>query len=260
MNIFLTLICQCAGFWYPIIMDKRLSLLAVLVCFFAIAAPVFAHLPYMAGGNAGITVNKPEISKAYYGWLEGEPAVYSIDAKTPFLLYVNLLSPRIETGRIDYSAIIYKDGEFFANIPADNSLWLVTYEPFANDYYAKGPEWGQKVPSGKYEIKIYNSGNSGNYVLAVGKTEDLSLGEFLRALAVLPRVKEEFFGKPWWQAYSNLTGLMALIVFVFFMMVAYFAVSFLRRRRLKKKLDIQYAEHKNNGNIGGKDRGGLFEK
>ncbi len=236
----------------------RFIVLAALL--FVFVPPAGAHLPRMEGANAEIKIERPEISKAYYGWLEGEPAVYSIDAKAPFLLYVNLLSPRIETGRIDYSAVIHKDGEIFANIPADNSLWLVTYEPFANDYYAKGPEWAQKVPSGKYEIKIYNSGNSGNYVLAVGKTEDLSLGEFLRTLVVLPRVKEEFFGKPWWQAYSNLTGLMALIVFVFFMMAAYFAVSFFRRRRLKKKLDIQYAEHKNNGNIGGKDRGGLFEK
>lgn len=239
---------------------KKFLTLGAVTVFFLWAQNVYAHLPHLERNNTEIAVIKPEISKAYYGWLEGAPAIYRVESKTPFLLYVNLLSPRVEAGSMDYSAVIYKDGEIFADICADNSLWLITYEPFANDYYAKGPEWEQKVSSGEYEIKIYNSGNSGNYVLAVGKTEDLSLGEFLRTLIVLPHIKEEFFGKPWWQAYNNLIGLMALIVFAFLLMATYFAVSFFCRRRLKKKLDIQYAEHKNNGDIGRENRGGLSEK
>jgi hypothetical protein len=159
---------------------------------------------------------------------------------------------------MDYSARVYKDGEPFAQVPANNSFWMVTYEPFANDYYTKGPEYDAQVPAGDYKIEVYNSGNSGNYVLATGKAEDLSLGQFLRTLAVLPAVKQEFFGKPWWQAYNNFVGLAALIALVFSLAIIYFAVSFFKRRRLKKKLDSRYAEHKNNRNIGGADRGELF--
>ena len=216
-----------------------------------LALPVEAHLPRMEGANAEIKIERPEISQAFYGWLEGKPAIYSINAKAPFLLYVGLLSPRVEFLRTDFSAVIRKDGELFARVSAEDSLWPVVYEPFANDYYAKGPEWEQKVPAGKYEIEISNSGNNGSYSLAVGKTEDLSLGGFLRTLVVLPRVKEKFFGVPWWQAYNNLVGLAALIFLVFLSAAAYFTASFFKNRRLKKKLDEQYAKHFADRNAGG---------
>lgn len=212
----------------------------ILICGLGFAAPASAHLPRLERGNVEIKVEKPEISKAYYGWLEGKPAVYSIDSKKPFLLYAGLLSPRVENGRMDYSATIYKDGELFAQVPADDSFWLINYEPFGNDYYAEGPEYEQEVLAGKYEIEVFNSGNRGNYVLAIGKTENLSAGEFMRTLFVLPSVKEEFFGKPWWEAYNNLVGLFTLIILAVVSTALYFIVSFIRNKRLKSKLDEQY--------------------
>ena len=216
-----------------------------------LALPVEAHLPRMEGANAEIKIERPEISQAFYGWLEGKPAIYSINAKAPFLLYVGLLSPRVEFLRTDFSAVIRKDGELFSRVSAEDSLWPVVYEPFANDYYAKGPEWEQKVPAGKYEIEISNSGNSGSYSLTIGKTEDLSLGGFLCTLAVLPHVKEKFFGVPWWQAYNNLIGVAALIFLAALLIAVYFAASFFKNRRLKKKLDEQYAKHFADRNAGG---------
>ena len=227
----------------------RFIVLAALL--FVLALPVEAHLPRMEGANAEIKIERPEISQAFYGWLEGKPAIYSINAKAPFLLYVGLLSPRVEFLRTDFSAVIRKDGELFSRVSAEDSLWPVVYEPFANDYYAKGPEWEQKVPAGKYEIEISNSGNSGSYSLTIGKTEDLSLGGFLCTLAVLPHVKEKFFGVPWWQAYNNLIGVAALIFLAALLIAVYFAASFFKNRRLKKKLDEQYAKHFADRNAGG---------
>ena len=227
----------------------RFIVLATLTLVFAPSAG--AHLPRMEGANAEIKIERPEISQAFYGWLEGKPAVYSINAKAPFLLYVGLLSPRVEFTQTDFSAVIRKDGDFFSRISAEDSLWPVAYEPFANDYYAKGPEWEQRVSAGKYEIEVSNSGNSGSYSLAIGKNEDLSLGGFLRTLAVLPRVKEKFFGVPWWQAYNNLIGLAALIFLAALLIAVYFAVSFFKNRRLKNKLDEQYAKHFADRSAGG---------
>ena len=227
----------------------RFIVLAALL--FVLALPVEAHLPRMEGANAEIKIERPEISQAFYGWLEGKPAIYSINAKAPFLLYVGLLSPRVEFLRTDFSAVIRKDGELFSRVSAEDSLWPVVYEPFANDYYAKGPEWEQKVPAGKYEIEISNSGNNGSYSLTIGKTEDLSLGGFLCTLAVLPHVKEKFFGVPWWQAYNNLIGVVALIFLAALLIAAYFAASFFKNRRLKNKLDEQYAKHFADRDAGG---------
>jgi len=234
-------------------MDANFFLRSIVLAalLFVLAAPAGAHLPRMEGANAEIKIERPEISQAFYGWLEGKPAIYSINAKAPFLLYVGLLSPRVEFLRTDFSAVIRKDGGLFSRVSAEDSLWPVVYEPFANDYYAKGPEWEQKVPAGKYEIEISNSGNSGSYSLAIGKTEDLSLGGFLRTLAVLPHVKEKFFGVPWWQAYNNLIGVAALIFLAALLIAVYFAASFFKNRRLKNKLDEQYAKHFADRDAGG---------
>lgn len=210
----------------------------------AIAPAASAHLPYLEQGKTEIVVANPEVSKAYYGWLSGSPAVYSIASEKPFLLYLNLLAPQAESGRQDYSAKIYKDGELFAPLDGLDYVWLVNYEPFANDYYSKGPEYESRVPAGDYRIIVYNSGNSGNYVLAVGKTEDLSIGQFMRTLAVLPGVKQEFFGKPWWEAYNNFVGLGALILLAAIGMILYFVISIFMRARLKKRLDNEYKNNR----------------
>ena len=225
--------------------------LAAMIFMVAAAAPVLAHSPYLERGNTDITINSPETSKAYYGWLQGKPAVYSISSKKPFLLYLNLLVPKVDNVRQDFAAKIYKDGKSVGGIYGGDAVWLVAYEPFANDYYNKGPEYETRVAAGNYKIEISNSGNSGNYVLAVGKSEDLSLPGFLRTLAVLPAVKEEFFGKNPWQAYNNFVGLFALIAIAIFAILIYFAASFAKMARLKKRLDNEY---KNNGFGRGKNR------
>jgi hypothetical protein len=210
------------------------------------AAPLTAcaHLPYLEEGNTEISVSEPEISKAYYGWLQGAPAVYSISSDKPFDLYLNLLSPRVENGKMDYSIDIYRDGELLQNVYGGDAIWLVEYEPFANDYYSKGPEYQIQAAAGEYRVEVYNSGNSGNYVLAVGKTEDLSLGQFFRTLAVLPKIKTEIFGKPALDAFNNYLGLAALIMLLAVLAIAYFAITFTKRMFLKKRLDHEYQNYR----------------
>lgn len=231
-------------------MGKRFLPLAVFVCFFAMAAPASAYLPYMAGSNSGITVDEPEISKTYYGWLQGKPAVYSIDSAKRFLLYLNLLSPQADGARQDFSAKVYKDGKLLAALNSDDAVWLVAYEPFANDYYVKGPEYEAPASAGNYRVEVYNSGNSGNYVLAIGKAENLSPGRFLRTLSVLPAVKQDFFGKPWWEAYNNFIGLAAFIAIIILVVAIYFTISLVNTRRLKVRLDNEYGKYQNNRGAG----------
>jgi hypothetical protein len=224
--------------------EKKFQLLAVVFTALAAAQTVQAHLPCLERGNMEITASEPEISKAYYGWLDGNPAVYSISARKPFLLHIHLLAPKEDNSRQDYSARIYKDGELFGELNGYDYIWLVSYDPFANDYYNKGPEYETQAPAGNYKIEVYNSGNSGNYVLAVGKKEDLSLGQFLRTLAVLPGVKEEFFGKSKWGAFNNYIGLVALAMVSVLGIIVYFIISFIRLRRLKQRLDNEYKNNR----------------
>lgn len=238
------------------IMKNILFIFAAIILILAQAPVASAHLPYLERDSVKIVANDPEISKAYYGWLGGAPAVYSISSRKPFSLYLNLLSPQTDNGRQDYSADIYdKNGELLDKLDGADYIWLVSYEPFANDYYTKGPEFEKLMPAGDYRVKVYNSGNSGNYVLAIGKKEDLSPGQFARTLAVLPSVKQEFFGRPWWEAFNNLVGLAALVLLVVLLIVIYFIISFFKSRKLKKRLDVEYAQYEDNGKFGGAARG-----
>jgi len=59
--------------------------------------------------------------------------------------------------------------------------WTAWYEPYARDWYWKGPEIGTEtgkefktsfpIDSGKYLIKVYGHNNTGHYSLAVGEAE-----------------------------------------------------------------------------------------
>jgi len=225
-------------------MPKSLVLFSIVVLALGAAQTARAHLPYLESDKKEVSVESPVVSKAYYGWLSSDSAVYSIDSAKPFLLYLNLLAPKVENARLDFSAKIYKDGDQLGAMNGGDAFWQVEYEPFANDYYLKGPEYEAQLPAGDYRVEVYNSGNSGNYVLAVGKTEDLSFSQFLRTLAVLPQVKEKFWGLPVWQAYNNFIGLAAFVMLVILSMMIYFAVSFVQRRRLKIRLDNEYKNNR----------------
>ena len=77
---------------------KKLLLILVLVFFnFKV---VYAHQPklikYSPSSNEPHDVINPEISKAYYGKLNGEPHYYKIESDTEFSFYVGITIPKID--------------------------------------------------------------------------------------------------------------------------------------------------------------------
>ena len=77
---------------------KKLLLILVLA-FFNFKA-VYAHQPklikYSPSSNEPHDVIDPEISKAYYGKLNGEPHYYKIGSDTEFSFYVGITIPKID--------------------------------------------------------------------------------------------------------------------------------------------------------------------
>lgn len=224
-----------------------LSFVFVLFC-----GPALAHLPRLAGLAVATVIKDPEISQAFYGKLNGAPAIYTINAPSPFHLYLQLLSPKTADARTDFSAAIIKDGRPLADLQSADGLWSVMYEPFGNDYYFQGPEFETDASAGVYTVEISNPGNQGAYALAVGKTEIISLGGLLGTLSALPVLKTEYFGEPAWTAYNNFIGLSALIILAVIGIVSYFVVKLIYVRRLNKKLDHEYQKLRE---AGGDDRG-----
>lgn len=76
-----------------IIQSQKIALF-VLCAASLFPALAFAHQPRITESRL-TEVPSPEISKAYYGKLTGEPDVYVIKATEAFDLYVNILVPDI---------------------------------------------------------------------------------------------------------------------------------------------------------------------
>ena len=159
----------------------------LLIIFFSISfSYALAHQPklikYSPTSNEPHDVVEPEISKAYYGKLTGEPHYYIIKNDVEFSFYAGITIPKIDDNikwislevlDQNNNSIFFEDGR--------NYNWKAWYEPYARDWYWVGPQIGThndkefkgslKLEAGNYIIKIFNDDNKGSYSLAVGDIE-----------------------------------------------------------------------------------------
>ncbi len=170
------------------------SALLILAFFVFLPAIASAHQPRIVE-NRLTEVLEPEISKAYYGKLSGEPDVYVINATLPFDLYVGVLVPDIEGQKKDVSAVVLKNGRELAVLDGLNFEWTQFYEPFGADTYWKGPEYRARVEAGAYEIRVWSSNNDSKYSLAIGELEAFDGKETLNVLTLIPKLKKDFFNE-----------------------------------------------------------------
>ena len=193
-------------------MMKKITFLLV---FLLMLTSVLAHQPRV--GTENIQVEDVEVSKAYYGELNGLPHIYTIDSDKEFSIYVNVLIPGNELTHT-ISAELSKDNEVIEFLDGENFEWEVWYEEFAGDYYMKGPELGEdfkstsKLPAGKYEVKVFNENNQGKYSLAIGEKEEFPAPEIANAIILVPWLKLTFFGD------LNITSII-LVVFSFMILM-----------------------------------------
>jgi hypothetical protein len=162
---------------------------------------VLAHQPRITESRL-TTVTDPEISKAYYGKLTGEPDVYVINAPEAFDLYVNVLVPDIAGQKKDVSAVILTKDPMgtmpnmqIAVLDGPNFEWTKFYEPFGADTYWMGPEYSARAEAGQYEIRVWSSNNDSKYSLAIGEIEAFDQKEGMNALTIIPKLKSTFFAE-----------------------------------------------------------------
>ncbi len=180
---------------------KILSSRNIFLLFFtlAILLPTIAsaHQPRIVESRQTV-VQSPEVSKAYYGKLTGEPDVFTINATTPFDLYVGVLVPDIAGQKKDVSAVIIKDGDIdkpLSVLEGINFVWEKFFEPFGHDTYWKGPEFKARVEAGTYEIRVWSSNNDSKYSLAIGEIEAFDFKEGVSAFTLIPELKKNFFNE-----------------------------------------------------------------
>ena len=176
-------------------------IISFLLTFISINA--FAHQPKLIKYSPSLEnpheVVYPEISKAYYGKLKGKPHYYRIISNKDFLFYTGILSPKVNENYKWLSLdIIDENNNIVHRADGSKFNWKPWYEPYAKDWYWKGPEIGGEInkdtgfkksfliKSGTYIIKIYNNDNIGNYSLAVGEAEFFGSNTFEKILTWIP--------------------------------------------------------------------------
>ena len=161
-----------------------MRLLFIIIVFFSTS--ILAHQPKLITHSSSFDkpheVIFPEISKAYYGQLTGEPHYFVIKSEKDFLFYTSILSPKTSDA-YKWLSLEVQDGNGDIIYKADGSKfnWTPWYEPYARDWYWKGPEIGIntgkefqtsfQISAGTYYIKVFNDDNLGHYSLAVGEAE-----------------------------------------------------------------------------------------
>lgn len=166
----------------------------------------YAHLPYMVGDTAVTVVDKPEVSKAYYGELFRRPAVYSISSPDSFELYVNILVPDEVGIPTDLSVTVTRGLDAVAVLNGPTYEWTKFYEPFGGDEHLMGPEQRLRVGPGTYTATVSRPGNVGRYVLAVGEREEFTFKQMVRIVGLMPRLKRCFFHKAPIRAFTDPIG------------------------------------------------------
>lgn len=199
----------------------------------AFASPliVSAHQSKIVNSGIPIIIEQPEVSKVYYGKLQGEPQVFEIHALSTFKFYMNVLVPDVAETKKDVSAaliITTSPEKPIAIIDGMTATWTPFLEEFARDDYFKGPEFRSELPAGTYEIRVWSSNNDSAYSLAIGEKESFSFSETIDAFVTIPQIKIFFFHKPAYSAF--LTPFLGLPILIALSILLYVSKALWSRR------------------------------
>ena len=101
----------------------------------------FAHQPRLVFEQpAGqiVEVQNPEVSQAFYGILSGQDDIYQIVSDTGFLLYVNIVVPKIYGSRTDFTVdVIEGNNAVYTRLDGKGFAWTDFFEPFGGDAYLR---------------------------------------------------------------------------------------------------------------------------
>ena len=200
---------------------------------------IFAHQPKLINYSPSFDnpheVVYPQISKAYYSKLEGEPHYYKINSDSDFLFYTGILSPKVNDNYKWLSLeVLDENKKVIYKAEGKDFEWNAWYEPYARDWYWKGPEIGTErneefktsftIDAGTYYIKVFNDDNTGHYSLAVGEAEFFGSNLWEQILTWTPIILYigPFMDIVHWQkfdirAYIPHIALLVLITIIYFL-------------------------------------------
>jgi len=167
----------------------------------------YAHKPVLNKNSAyppdaPYEIEDPEISKAIYSTLSGNPHYYRIQSEVNFDFYAGILAAKIGECALESKfSFEVLDSEFHRIDLADgeNFEWTPWYEEYGKQWYWNGPEIGKNFLSdriykaGTYYIKVFNETNTGQYIMAVGDIEKFSFTDIVGLLFSMGDIENEFW-------------------------------------------------------------------
>ena len=165
-----------------------------------------AHQPVLnsekSNSEEPYIIDEPEVSKAIFAELKGEPHYYRIESKTKFKFYAGITTPKIDncplTKKFSFD-VLDSDLKLIKKEDGEKFNWWAWYEKHGEKWYWIGPEIGEKFKSnreynkGTYYIRVYNQNNTGQYVLAVGDIESFPISVIIKMLFTLPSINSAFW-------------------------------------------------------------------
>ncbi len=144
-----------------------------------------------------VIVEKPEISKAYYGELNDAAEYFKVTLKETLSFYMNVLVPDIPVYRRFRFSVELQDssGNPIYLLDSGQTTWKPFYEKYGKDNYLMGPEARIPLQKGTYYLRVFNITNQGRYVLATGEKESFPVPVIVRTIFVMPKLKKQFFNK-----------------------------------------------------------------
>ncbi len=224
-----------------------------LLIFLIFSFNVYAHQPKLINYTPTLDnpheVIFPEISKAYYSKLNGDPHYYIINSEKDFLFYTSILSPKIDEN-YTWLSLEVLDSNKNVIYKADGSKfnWTSWYEPYARDWYWKGPEIGINtgkefqtsftISAGIYYIKVFNDKNNGHYSLAVGEAEFFGANLWEQILTWTPII---LYIGPYmdlfhWQKFDIRAFIPHIGLLVIFFILYYVYKKIFKRKNKRKKI------------------------
>ena len=184
-------------------MKKILTFITLLL----VSAYSSAHKPVMNENSsypadAPYEIEEPEISKAIYSTLTGEPHFYRIESETDFNFYAGILAAKIRECTLEEKfSFEVLDSNFHPLFMADgeNFEWTPWYEEYGKQWYWNGPEVGESFLSdrvfkaGTYYIRVFNNSNTGQYIIAVGDIEKFSFTDIVGLIFSMGKIEDEFW-------------------------------------------------------------------
>ena len=183
---------------------KIANILLLSLALIAIPGFASAYQPQIIDyKDVPIVVERPEISKSYFGKLNGKPHEYIIKLDIPVSLDVVLSVPDVPGAKKDFVVSGVSLGETIFQLDAEKAEWKPYFDNFGHDNYLVGPEESTDLVAGTYSIIVENPDNVGSYVLTIGNKEAFPFAEAINSILTIPKIKQQFFNKPIWDSLES---------------------------------------------------------